>query len=197
LYLDIKGYCPSVDHEILLSLLIPKIRERPVQTLLERLLISGWHLYQQDQVRHFLKLQPVNGQTRPCGLPIGNVTSQWWGNLYLNDLDHFIKRTLKVPAYLRYMDDLVCFGTDRTFLKHCRSEIRDWLAHHRRLRVNDHKAFILPARVKRVWLGYRVSREGYDLGPKAIRRFRRKLSANTDIAMLRRQLTAWKGAMLT
>ena len=47
------------------------------------------------------------GKNNERGLPIGNLTSQFWGNVYLNELDHFIKRELKCRHYLRYVDDVV------------------------------------------------------------------------------------------
>ena len=53
---------------------------------------------------------------RPRGLPIGNLTSQFWGNVYLDPLDHFIKRELRCPGYVRYVDDLLLFGDDKPTL---------------------------------------------------------------------------------
>ncbi len=47
------------------------------------------------------------------GLPIGNLTSQFWSNCYLNPLDHFVKRELRCPAYLRYVDDLALFSDSK------------------------------------------------------------------------------------
>lgn len=53
---------------------------------------------------------------RPRGLPVGNLTSQFWGNCYLDGLDHFIKRTLRCQGYVRYVDDLLLFDDDRARL---------------------------------------------------------------------------------
>ena len=53
---------------------------------------------------------------RPRGLPIGNLTSQFWANGYLNPFDHFVKRELRCPAYLRYVDDFLLFGDDKASL---------------------------------------------------------------------------------
>lgn len=47
------------------------------------------------------------------GVPIGNYTSQWFANFFLQDLDHYIKEELKVPYYLRYMDDMVLFHRNK------------------------------------------------------------------------------------
>lgn len=189
-HLDIRRYYPSVDHQILRGLLLPKLRDDRIGALLDHLIQSGWSLYQQKEVRTFFKLPALEAGMRPAGLPIGNMTSQWWGNLYLDGLDHFIKRELKLKGFVRYMDDVACFGDSRAELKRARREIEDWLAHHRRLEINERKAHILPARTKRVWLGQLIRREGIDLGPKAIRRFRSTLSAEIEPEKLWRQLSA-------
>ena len=53
---------------------------------------------------------------RPRGLPIGNLTSQFWANVYLNAFDHFVKRELRCPAYLRYVDDFLLFAKSKSTL---------------------------------------------------------------------------------
>jgi len=65
-----------------------------------------------------------------------------------------------------------CDFERRNQLQCCKKEIRAWLVAKRRLRLNERKAHILPARVRRIWLGYRLTRAGYDLGPKAVKRIR-------------------------
>ncbi len=134
---------------------------------------------------------------RPRGLPIGNLTSQWWGNLYLDGLDQFAKRELKVRGYLRYMDDLVFFAGEPATLRRWRGEVRDWLWENRRLQLNVRKGHVRSAELPQSYLGYRVTRQGYDLGPKAVRRFRRRLSglAAGDLRRMRRALASWRGAM--
>ncbi len=129
-------------------------------------------------------------------MPIGNLTSQWWGNLYLAGLDHFVKRQLKVSGYLRYMDDLVCFGDQRATLKRHRREVGAWLEEQRRLQLNERKGHIRSTELPQTYLGYRISRRGYDLGPRAVLRFRRHLRrlAFDDPSRVRRVLVAWKGA---
>ena len=74
---------------------------------------------------------------RPRGLPIGNLTSQFWANVYLDRLDHFVKRELKCPAYLRYVDDFLLFADDKPTLWAWRRAIIDYLAG---LRLTLHEA---------------------------------------------------------
>ncbi|MCB0206948.1 MAG: RNA-directed DNA polymerase, partial [Anaerolineae bacterium] len=74
---------------------------------------------------------------RPRGLPIGNLTSQFWANVYLNSFDHFVKRELKCSAYLRYVDDLLLFADDKQTLWIWRAAIIDFLTD---LRLTLHEA---------------------------------------------------------
>lgn len=72
---------------------------------------------------------------RPRGLPIGNLTSQFWANVYLNSFDHFVKRELRCPAYLRYVDDILLFADDKATLWAWRAALIERLA---RLRLTIH-----------------------------------------------------------
>ncbi len=194
LHLDIRRYFPSVDHQILSALLASRLRDRRIAALLETILESGAELYRRPRVEAFYG---SSEDGRPRGLPIGNLTSQWWGNLYLDGVDHFIKRELKVKGFLRYMDDLVCFGDERAVLRRQRREIAAWLEDQRRLQLNERKGHIRSTELPQTYLGYRLTRQGYDLGPRAVRRFRRQVRryAFEDPIRLERSLASWRGAM--
>jgi hypothetical protein len=140
-------------------------------------------------------LEAITLALQRFGLPIGNLTSQWWANFYLDGFDHFVKRQLK-SAYLRYMDDLVFFGDSRAELRAWRTAARDWLGEHRRLRLNPRKGHIRSTRLPQAYLGYKISREGIDLGPKALRRFRKRLAKLDDLDPEVRQasVAAWWAA---
>ncbi len=97
---DVRKFFPSIDHETLLALLEPKVRCPSVRALLHTI-ISSYH---------------TEGRARPCGLPIGNLTSQLWGNLYLDGLDHIITERWQCGAMVRYTDDFLIFGDDRAAL---------------------------------------------------------------------------------
>ena len=62
-----------------------------------------------------------------CGLPIGNLTSQLFGNIYLNEFDHYAKRKLKIKYYGRYVDDMVFVHRDKEYLKSIIPQIRNYL----------------------------------------------------------------------
>jgi len=197
LHLDIERYFPSVDHEVLMGLLAPKLRDPRVPELLRRVLDSGRELYEQPEMVDFYGTEE-EGPGRPRGLPIGNLNSQWWGNLYLSGLDHFVKRDLRAAGYLRYMDDFVCFADEPATFRSWRSEIREWLWEERRLRLKLTRGHVRSTSIGHNFLGYRVTRQGLDLGAKAIGRFRRRIAevaATGDPEQLRRSLVAWRGAV--
>src|SRR3989344_3946793 len=85
---DIKHYFQELNHNILINNLKRKISDEKVISLIEKILING---------------ENRNG----IGMPLGNLTSQFFANVYLNELDYFIKHKLKVKYYIRYIDDFV------------------------------------------------------------------------------------------
>lgn len=94
---DIKKYFKSIDHIILKQILKEKIKDKKVLNLL------------------FIIIDSYN-KKKGKGIPLGNLTSQLFANVYLNELDQFVKHTLKCKYYLRYMDDFIMFG-DKKFLQ--------------------------------------------------------------------------------
>lgn len=87
------------------------------------------------------------------GIPIGNLTSQFGANLYLNSLDHMITRTLKPGGYLRYMDDLILLDTDSDHLRPMEKIIDDWLRSERHQNLNPSKTKLLPLTQGITYLG--------------------------------------------
>jgi len=94
LKLDIRKYFDSINHQVLISLLKKRFKDKEVIHLLERIIVS----YQSKA---------------GCGVPIGNLTSQYFANHYLGLADHFAKENLQLPAYVRYMDDMVLWGNSQ------------------------------------------------------------------------------------
>ena len=88
-----------------------------------------------------------------CGLPIGNLTSQLFGNVYLNGLDQFIKRDLGIQCYSRYVDDMVLLHPDRSVLLDCIQSIGEWLQVNRSLHLHPQKTHLSLARAGFPYLG--------------------------------------------
>ncbi len=110
---DVVKYFPSIDHQILRSLLARRIGDQQTMWLVDRILDSGAGIQAHEAPPVYLPGDDLFAALRPRGLPIGNLTSQFWANVYLHELDIFVKHELRCPAYLRYMDDFVLFSDDQ------------------------------------------------------------------------------------
>lgn len=104
---DIEKYFDSISHQKLLAILERKIKDQSLLDLMARIIDNGGK----------------EGQ----GLPIGNLTSQFFANVYLDPFDHFVKEKLRVRCYLRYMDDFVLFSNNKAELKYYRETVISWL----------------------------------------------------------------------
>ena len=104
---DVRKFFESIDHEILREKLFRVIHCPGVRALMSLILDS--HATPQ--------------QESPCGLPLGNLTSQLWANFYLDGIDHWITETLRFGAYARYTDDFLIFGDDKAALHELRAGI--------------------------------------------------------------------------
>lgn len=197
LALDVRHYFLSIDREILLEGMARKIKDRRLLALLRIIADSGEGLYAGPEARELLGLAP--GFPPPgCGLPIGNLTSQWWGNHYLSGLDHFVQRRLKVPCYQRYMDDLTLFADSRSFLVEAREAVGEWLERERRLALKDPRAEPRSTAGRLTYLGHRVSRAGVAPTREGLRRMEerlRELVLRGDGERLERSLAAFRGVM--
>jgi retron-type reverse transcriptase len=120
---DVRQFFPSIDHTILRELLGRKIADPSVLWLIERVLESGVGVLSESYDMEWFPGDDLLAVLRPRGLPIGNLTSQFWANCYLNAFDHFVKRELKCAAYVRYVDDFLLFGDDKRALHHWREQV--------------------------------------------------------------------------
>lgn len=137
---DIRRYYDSVDHGMLEDLLGRLLRERSLLRLLSTI------------IRH-----PLPGQRPGYGLPIGNLTSQWFGNLYLDATDHWIKETRRAPGYVRYMDDLVMWSDSKAWLWALADDLAERLCTTRSLELKLERTVVGPCGVGVPFLGYRIS----------------------------------------
>lgn len=123
LQLDVRQFFPSIDHAILRELLARKVTDPGVLWLVDQLLASGREVLSAQYDMIYFPGDDLFAVTRPRGLPIGNLTSQFWGNLYLSRLDHFVQRELRPRGYVRYVDDLLLFADEKQYLWHCKDEL--------------------------------------------------------------------------
>jgi hypothetical protein len=113
---------------------------------------------------------------RPRGLPIGNLTSRFWSNCYLDLFDHIVKREPHCPAYLRYVDDFVRFGDCKRALWSWKRTIVDRLA-RLRLTVHAEAAQVTPVAIGIPWLGFVVYPTHRQVRGRNVRDFTRRLRA--------------------
>lgn len=113
---DIQQFFPSVDHYILRSVLARRITDPDVLWLIDRILESGNGVLRELYRMVYFPGDDLFAVNRHRGLPIGNLTSQFWANVYLNSFDHFIKRDLRCIGYVCYVDDFLLFANNKGIL---------------------------------------------------------------------------------
>ncbi len=132
---DIRQFFPSIDHALLRQIIARKIQDDSTLWLVDQILASGQGVLSEAYTMVYFPGDNLLDALRPRGLPIGNLTSQFWANVYLNPFDHFIKRELRCPAYLRFVDDFLLFAPNKATLWQWREVIISRLA---RLRLTIH-----------------------------------------------------------
>jgi retron-type reverse transcriptase len=171
---DVKQFFPSIDHAVLRREFARLIRDENILWLCDRILQSGMGVLSDEYDMVYFDADDLLAANRPRGLPIGNLTSQFWANVYLNELDHFVKRDLKSEAYVRYVDDFLLFSNDKLELAHWRRQIIQKLT-ELRLTLHEECAQIFPTTTGVPFLGFRVYPNHRLLKTRKAVHFRRKL----------------------
>jgi RNA-directed DNA polymerase len=143
LRLDIVKHFPSIDHDILLKIPSRHLDDLRILALAATIVSSGDRVLEQEYEMIWFPGDDLFAACRPRGLPIGNLTSQFWSNCYLNPLDQFIRRELRCAAYLRYVDDMALFSDSKCKLWAWKSAIVQRLA-ALRLTVHAESAQVEP-----------------------------------------------------
>lgn len=176
---DVVRHFPSLDHDLLRAKLERFIADPDVRWLADTLLASGAGVLAEEYTQVYFPGDDLLAACRPRGLPIGNLTSQFWSNVYLNDFDWFVQRELGCGAYLRYVDDFALFGDDKTQLWAWKSALIERLARER-LTIHEPQAQVLPTRAGIPWLGFVVYPTHRLLKRRKAVNFSRKLAHNLD-----------------
>ena len=182
---DIEHFFPSMDHQVLTNQLARVIADPQTLSLCKKILDSGAGIHPESREPLYFPGDDLFAGLRPRGLPIGNLTSQFWANVYLNPLDQWIKRELKCPAYVRYVDDFLLFSNDKKELHSWRAAVIDFLV-DLRLRLHEARAVVYPVKTGIPFLGFRVYPDH--------RRLKRRNGVNFQrrFAKLRQQAAAGK-----
>ncbi len=150
---DVHKFFPSIDHQILRGKLEREVRCSGVRALIGHILASH-QTGPEIPPSMFPGDDWVEIVNRPRGLPIGNLTSQLWGNFYLDGLDHYLTETLAHGPYLRYTDDFLLFGDDKAQLWESRARIIDLLA-AQRMKLSLPKSRLMATREGVPFCGFR------------------------------------------
>lgn len=198
LHLDIRNYFMSIDKQRLFAMLEAKLTDDDARWLTEKLV---FHDCTREPVvkgdpRIFERLPPHKTLFRAPpgkGLPIGNLNSQFFANVYLNALDQFVKHALKCRWYLRYCDDFVLLARSREQLLDWRSRIRAFLAEHLLLELNDRRERLRPVADGVDFLGYIVRPFHLLVRRRVVGHLREKLArAERSLVNERNGLTTWR-----
>lgn len=174
---DIYRFFPAIDHETLKLDFRRRIACAKTLALLDRI-VDGSNAQEPVNV-YFPGDDLFAPYARRRGLPIGNLTSQWFANLHLDGLDHFVTEKLGAP-YLRYVDDFALFADDVATLEAWRARIDVFLA-RRRLKLHPGKTVILETREATTFLGYHLlAGDKRRLPENGVRRFRNRLRGMVD-----------------
>jgi hypothetical protein len=152
LKMDISKFYPSVDHEILYKIMKKKIKCKDTLWLLEDIVFS------------------VPGGKN---VPIGNYTSQWFGNLYMNEVDQYLKHHHHVKYYMRYCDDFLILHPDKDYLNTLLVDIEEFLSD--KLELTLSKKALFPVSQGIDFLGYRHFPEYILLRKSTQKRFKKRI----------------------
>jgi len=159
LKLDVRKYFDSIDHSILMKALEKKFKDLEVLRIFEKIIDS---------------YKVSSGK----GVPIGNLTSQYFANHYLAGLDHFIKQELKIKAFVRYMDDMILWHDDKEYLKECQRKIKNYLTDELELDLKVSQLNKTYAGVN--FLGYKLKKNFVKLTDSSKKRFIKKMKLYTE-----------------
>jgi hypothetical protein len=136
---DIRHYYETIDHDILLEQLRCLFREPALRHLLE-----------------IVVRQPLAGCAPGKGLPIGSLTSQWFANLYLDGVDHWLKEERRLPGYVRYMDDLALWSNSKDFLFAVANDLEERVRAKLKVELKREATLLAPTSEGMPFLGYRI-----------------------------------------
>ena len=192
---DIKKYFQSIDQKILLDILNRTITCRDTQWLMQKIIESRTD----DSHAVYFKGDDIfTPYQRHRGIPIGNLTSQFFANVYLNRFDHFAKQDLGCKYYIRYVDDFVVFDNSKTRLREVKAQFENYLS-NLRLKLHEKKCRIFRVDEGVCFLGFRIFSTHRLLKKQNLLYMRRKLKSmqtayqegNLSIEELNQCIKSW------
>ncbi|MEA1969484.1 MAG: reverse transcriptase/maturase family protein, partial [Thermodesulfobacteriota bacterium] len=151
---DIKKYFENINHNLLKTMLGKKLKDPLLMELLNKI------------IDH-----PVPGGNPGIGIPIGNLTSQLFANIYLNELDLFIKEEMHIKGYVRYMDDFILFAHDKKSLNQCLNEIHWFTVEKLFIELKQSVLMLAPVTQGVPFLGFRIFPQVIRLKKENLKKF--------------------------
>jgi RNA-directed DNA polymerase len=198
---DIQKYFPSIDHHILKTIIKSKINDKRLLLLLDQIIDSGPPEISISTPLHYFSgdnlLTPLE---RRKGIPIGNLTSQFFANLFLNELDSWIKEKKQMKYYIRYMDDFIIFHNSKQKLKILREKLHLFLDRIRLL-LHTKKQEIFPVKNGVPFLGFHIYTTHRRLLKSNLRLFKRRMKqkqrlfskGEIGLTEIKQSIMAWIG----
>jgi methionine--tRNA ligase beta chain len=157
---DIKHYFEEVNHKILINIVKKKIKDKNTIQLITKIL--------------------KNYQNKKKGMPLGNLTSQFFANIYLNELDYFTKHKLKTKYYIRYVDDFIILSSNKGELIMWKKEIKYFLKNKLSLQLHSQKSNIIKISQGIDFVGFRIFCNFRLLRKRNIRKMKEKIKLYED-----------------
>jgi len=166
---DVQKFYPSVNHDILKSIIRKKVKDTSLLSLLDNIVDSA------------------------PGIPIGNYISQWFGNLYLAYFDHYMKEQNGANYYFRYCDDIVALGADKQVLWQQFERAQRYL--HNELHLNVKSNYqVFPTGIRGIdFLGYRFFHDDIMVRKSIVKAFQQKVKTSHDLEHLSRSAASYYG----
>jgi RNA-directed DNA polymerase len=188
LQLDLSGFFMSINHDTLYSILKKMIlkQNKSYKWKKDILWLAKTIIFHKPIDNFIIKGDPLLFKCIPPqkslfhsaegnGLPIGNYSSQFFANLYLNELDHFVKRNLKCKYYVRYVDDFILIDQSKENLKQLRREIIFFLKEKLKLKLNENKTKLQQLEKGIDFLGYIIKTDHVLVRQRVVKRLKDKL----------------------
>ena len=195
---DIAKYFPSIDHLLLKDALRRRLKCGPTLALTDKIIDCS--NTQEEVLRYFPGDDLFSPYERRRGLPLGNQTSQFFANVYLDTLDQFVMRELRPGEYVRYVDDFLLFGESKQVLREMKTALVG-LLDGLRLTLHTGKSRVHCTGDGVTFLGWRITPRGVWLRPQSVVRMRRRLkrmsremgAGRVSWAEVRQRVRSWLG----
>ena len=185
---DVKHYFETVEHEVLMNIIKKKVKDKNILFLIKSILKN----YNSNVKEKGSAEQSFAGHSSQAqkGMPLGNLTSQFFANVYLNELDYFVKHKLKIKYYIRYVDDFVILNNRWEILEKYKKVINEYLISNLKLELHPCKSNIIQLRDGVIFLGYKVFYYCKLLRKSNKRKFERKF--NEKLKLYEKELLSYE-----